>query len=81
LKNVFTSEEIANFKPILSDEVALKNQQNLAMEQSDTYSKVFIQVFNLWTQTEEVRKMVMNKRLSQIAADLMSCEQVRIYYD
>jgi hypothetical protein len=81
LKNDFTSWEIAHFTTILSDEVALKNQQNLPIEKRDTYSKVFLQVFNLWTQSEEDRKMVMNKRLSQISADLMSGAHLRIYHD
>ncbi|MEP0712496.1 hypothetical protein [Algoriphagus sp.] len=35
----------------------------------------------MWTESEEVKKVVLTKRLAQIAADLMGCEQVRIYHD
>lgn len=81
LKNVLSAEEIAHFNEVISEEVARKNQQHIPLEKRDTYSKAFLQIFNLWRESDEVKKLVMNKRLAQIAADLMGCEKVRIYHD
>jgi ectoine hydroxylase-related dioxygenase (phytanoyl-CoA dioxygenase family) len=51
------------------------------MEERDTYGKAFLQIKNLWRHDENVRKMVMSKRLAQVAADLLGVKNVRIYHD
>jgi ectoine hydroxylase-related dioxygenase (phytanoyl-CoA dioxygenase family) len=81
LKNVLSPEVIAHFNEVISKEVDKLNKQNAPLDERDTYGKAFLQIFNLWRENEEVAKLVLSKRLGQIAADLMACEKVRIYHD
>ena len=81
LKNVLSPEVIAHFNEVISKEVDKLNTQKAPVGERDTYGKAFLQIFNLWTENEEVAKLVLSKRLGQIAADLMDCEKVRIYHD
>lgn len=74
-------DEIDYFNNVISSEVDRLNAQTKPIEKRDTYSKAFLQIFNLWTENKEVAKLVLSKRLGQIAADLMGCEKVRIYHD
>ncbi|WP_194973006.1 phytanoyl-CoA dioxygenase family protein [Aquiflexum lacus] len=81
LKNVLSPEVIAHFNKVISKEVDNLNKQKAPLDERDTYGKAFLQIFNLWRENEEVAKLVLSKRLGQIAADLMDCEKVRIYHD
>jgi ectoine hydroxylase-related dioxygenase (phytanoyl-CoA dioxygenase family) len=81
LKQVLSPEEVAHFGEVILTEVNRKNTQDSPLDQRDTYSKAFLQIFNLWIDNNEIKKLIMSKRLAQIAADLMDCEQVRIYHD
>jgi ectoine hydroxylase-related dioxygenase (phytanoyl-CoA dioxygenase family) len=81
LKNVLSSEVIAHFNEVISMEVDKLNNQKAPLDERDTYGKAFLQIFNLWRENEEVAKLVLSKRLGQIAADLMDCDKVRIYHD
>jgi ectoine hydroxylase-related dioxygenase (phytanoyl-CoA dioxygenase family) len=81
LKNVLGKDEINYFNTVISSEVDRLNAQTKPIEKRDTYSKAFLQIFNLWRENIEVAKLVLSKRLGQIAADLMGCEKVRIYHD
>ncbi|QDU71706.1 phytanoyl-CoA dioxygenase family protein [Mucisphaera calidilacus] len=51
------------------------------IEERDTYGKAFIQVTNIWEQSEEARRFVMGKRLGRIAAELLGVAGVRLYHD
>jgi ectoine hydroxylase-related dioxygenase (phytanoyl-CoA dioxygenase family) len=57
------------------------NTQHLALEDRDTYGKAFLQIMNLWVQSDAVHPFVFSKRLAQIAADLLGIEGVRLYHD
>lgn len=81
LKNVLGKDEINYFNTVISSEVDRLNAQTKPIEKRDTYSKAFLQIFNLWRENIEVAKLVLSKRLGQIATDLMGCEKVRIYHD
>lgn len=81
LKNVLSPEVIAHFNKVISGEVDKLNKQQAPLDERDTYGKAFLQIFNLWRENEEVAKLVLSKRLGQIAADLMDCGKVRIYHD
>jgi len=81
LKNVLDTETLAYFNQVISDEVARLHILHSPLEERDTYSKAFVQIFNLWRNNEAVRQLIMSKRLGQIAADLMRCQKVKIYHD
>lgn len=81
LKQVLSPEVIDYFNGIISEEVDKLNSKSLPLESRDTYGKAFLQIFNLWRENEEVKELVLSKRLAGIASDLMGCEKVRIYHD
>ena len=81
LKQVLSPEVIDYFNGIFSEEVDKLNSKSLPLESRDTYGKAFLQIFNLWKENEEVKELVLSKRLAGIASDLMGCEKVRIYHD
>ena len=81
LKNVFSSELIDHFNSIISEVVDHLNTQVVPLEKRDTYGKAFLQLFNLWTESDAVKSLCFSKRLTKIAADLMEVEGVRMYHD
>jgi ectoine hydroxylase-related dioxygenase (phytanoyl-CoA dioxygenase family) len=81
LKNVLSAEAIAYLNTTISDEVQRLNTQHLPMDERDTYGKAFLQIMNIWTKSEPVKKIVFSKRLAKIAADLLGVSGVRLYHD
>lgn len=81
LKNVFSSELIDHFNSIISKVVDHLNTQEVPLEKRDTYGKAFLQLFNLWRESDAVKSLCFSKRLAKIAADLMEVEGVRMYHD
>ena len=81
LKNVLSPEAIAYFNDTISNEVKRLNTQHLPLEERDTYGKAFLQVMNIWTRSEPVKKIVFSKRLAKIATELLGVDGVRLYHD
>ena len=81
LKNVLATEVVDYMQTTISAEVQRLNTQHVPLEQRDTYSKAFLQIMNMWTQSESVKDIVFSKRLAKIATDLMGVEGVRMYHD
>ena len=81
LKNVLSPEVVDYMRETISAEVQRLNTQHIPLEQRDTYSKAFLQIMNIWTQSETVKNIVFSKRLAKIATDLMGVEGVRMYHD
>ena len=81
LKNVLSPEVVEYMRTTISAEVQRLNTQHIPLEQRDTYSKAFLQIMNIWTQSESVKDIVFSKRLAKIATDLMGVEGVRMYHD
>ncbi len=81
LKNVLSPEVVEYMRTTISAEVQRLNTQHIPLEQRDTYSKAFLQIMNIWTQSEAVKDIVFSKRLAKIATDLMGVEGVRMYHD
>jgi ectoine hydroxylase-related dioxygenase (phytanoyl-CoA dioxygenase family) len=81
LKNVLSPETIQYINQVISSEVKRLNTQHLPIEQRDTYGKAFLQIMNLWTQSELAKEIVFSKKLAQIAADLLEVRSVRLYHD
>ena len=57
------------------------NTQTLPLEERTTYDRAFLQVMNLWRESDSVRDFVLGKTLARIAADLMEVDGVRLYHD
>ena len=81
LKQVFTPEEIAEANAVITARVARMRTDHTPLEARDTYGKAFLQLMNLWTEDEAVRRFVFNERLAEIAARLLEVDGVRMYHD
>src|ERR1700744_3128551 len=81
LKDVFSRELLQHYRRIISARVAELSADALPFEQRTTYGKAFLQIMNLWTQSDKVKEFVFGKRLGRIAAELMDVSGVRIYHD
>lgn len=81
LKQVLDSATIAFFEDVITREVFRLNTQGAPLEERDTYGKAFLQVTNLWTHSDIVKRLVFSPRLAGIAAALMEVEGVRLYHD
>ena len=81
LKNVLATEVVDYMRTTISAKVQRLNTQHVPLEQRDTYSKAFLQIMNIWTQSESVKDIVFSKRLAKIATDLMGVKGVRMYHD
>jgi ectoine hydroxylase-related dioxygenase (phytanoyl-CoA dioxygenase family) len=79
LKQVFSTEELGHYAPEI-ERLTLAKQAR-PMEERSTYGKAFLQVTNLWEQSEVAREFVFGKRLARIAAELLEVDGVRLYHD
>lgn len=81
LKNIFYSETLSYYGRLITEKVAEKIKNVSDLDDRDTYGKAFLQIFNLWTESEEIKKFVFSKRLAKIATELMEVDGVKIYHD
>jgi len=81
LKNVFDEPTLKYFGPLISEKVEEKNQNVDDLSERDTYGKAFLQIFNLWTEDQEIKRLIFSKKLAKIATELMEVEGVRMYHD
>lgn len=81
LKQVFSPNLLEGYRQEIARKVEELNTQHLPIEKRSTYDKAFLQVMNLWTESEVIREFVFGRRLARIATELMDCSGVRIYHD
>jgi len=81
LKQVFSPEELNNYRSLISAKVHEINEEERDLQDRDTYGKAFLQLFNLWTKDEGIKELVFHQRLAAIASQLMQCDGVRLYHD
>jgi ectoine hydroxylase-related dioxygenase (phytanoyl-CoA dioxygenase family) len=81
LKNVLSPKVLKYYGKEITKKVFELNTQHLPMEERDTYHKAFLQIVNLWKESDLIREFVMGKRLAQIASDLLGTSGVRLYHD
>lgn len=81
LKNVLSPEVLAYYGDEITQQVIRLNTLKKPMHLRSTYEKAFLQIMNLWRQSEIVKQFVFSKRLGKIAADLMGVNGVRLYHD
>lgn len=80
-RGLLSPGEVAVYHGVISAAAAKYNTEKRKIEDRDTYGKAFLQIMNLWRHDENVKKMVMSKRLARVAADLLGVKNVRIYHD
>ncbi len=82
LKDVFNREELDYYGRELTKLVMeLNPRKGIPMEQRNTYAKAFIQVGNLWTRSEVIRRFSFSRRLAGIATELLGTKGVRMWHD
>ncbi len=81
LKHVLSEELISFFEEEITNLVFKLNKLTKPMAERTTYERAFLQIMNLWEESDEVKSLVFSKRLAQIAANLMGVDGVRIYHD
>ncbi len=81
IKHILSANVIAAMDTIITAEVHKLNNQELALEERDTYGKAFLQIMNIWRNSADVKEIVFSKRIAQIAAALLEVDGVRIYHD
>ena len=81
IKNIFDVSVVDYMNIVISKEVDRLNNQQIPLEERDTYGKAFLQIMNLWTHTSAVKDIVFSKKIAQIATGLMQTAGVRLYHD
>lgn len=81
LKQVLDAETLVYFNRVITEQVVRMNTVDVPLDQRDTYGKAFLQLFNLWRENDEVKRLVFSKRLARIAAELMEADGSRLYHD
>ena len=81
LKNIFDPETLKFFEQLISKRVVQKSKDSIPLTKRDTYGKAFLQLSNLWTEDEEIKRCGVAKRLARIAAELMEVGGVRMYHE
>ena len=81
LKNVLSKETLDYYGKEITQQVIRLNKQTKPMEQRTTYEKAFLQIGNIWTQSEIAKEFCFSKKLARIATELMGCRGVRMYHD
>ena len=81
LKHVLSPKLLDHYSRIITERVAELSADAVPLEQRTTYGKAFLQIMNLWIQSDQVKEFVFGKRLARIAAELMDATGVRLYHD
>jgi len=81
LKDVFDAGTLRRYGEQITRLTVALNTQTLPLEQRSTYDRAFLQVMNLWEQSETVREFVFGRRLAGLAAALLEVDGVRLYHD
>lgn len=81
LKQVLSADILECYGTEITDKIKELNTLHIPMEERSTYQKAFLQVMNLWRESEIVKEFVFSKRLAGIAAQLMEVDSVRLYHD
>ena len=81
LKGVFGPEELGRYGPQIERLTLERSKGKPPVAERSTYGKAFLQVTNLWEQSDAARDFVFGKRLARIAAELLEVEGVRLYHD
>lgn len=81
LRGVCTPDEMAAYRDVILEATMRHNRETRPIEERDTYGKAFLQVMNLWTVEEAVKRFTLSRRFATIAKQLMEVDGVRLYHD
>lgn len=81
IRDLATSAEIEPYRSAIGAVGDRGRVDHRPFEERDTYGRAFLQMFNLWRLSEEVRQLVFAPRFAAVAAALMGVSAVRLYHD
>ena len=81
IKQVLNASVIAHFKEVISQKVTELSSEIKPLDQRDTYGKAFLQLMNLWVDSEVIKSLIFSRRIAHIASQLMQVSGVRLYHD
>lgn len=82
LHGVFEEVTLRRFEREVSRLVDLRNPvAGVPLAERDTYGRAFIQVFNLWRESDEAKALSFSRRLARIATELLGTQGVRLWHD
>ncbi len=81
VRGLASAEEVDAYRPVITAAAAAYNTETRSIEERDTYGKAFLQIMNLWTKAEGVKRFTFARRFAGVAAELMGVDGVRIYHD
>lgn len=81
LKSVLSPDVLRSYGSEITRLTIASSTQTKPLHDRTTYDRAFLQVMNLWEQSEKVKAFVLGKTLGRIAADLLNVRGVRLYHD
>lgn len=81
IRGLATPEDVAAHRPALLEAAPKGRYDHRPLEERDTYGKAFVQMVNLWTHDERVKRFVFARRFARVAAELLGVDAVRLYHD
>lgn len=81
LNGLASPDEIAAVRPAIVETGPQALFDRRPIQERDTYGRAFLQMFNLWTLNDRVRRFVFARRFARAAAELMGVSGVRLYHD
>lgn len=81
IPQVLNKEEVGYYREVINKAAHTFNTEKRKLEDRDTYGKAFLQITNLWESDPDVVAYSLAKRFGKIAAELLGCDNVRIYHD
>jgi ectoine hydroxylase-related dioxygenase (phytanoyl-CoA dioxygenase family) len=81
IPQLLRENEVNAFQKAIKDTVVHYSDEQRPLHERDTYGKAFLQIFNLWLKSEEVKRFTLARRFAGVAAALLGVDKVRIYHD
>jgi hypothetical protein len=81
LRGVLTAETLQRYADEITAKVVELNTMHLPLAERSTYYKAFLQVTNIWRESDIARELVFSPRLARIATELLGTKGVRLYHD
>jgi ectoine hydroxylase-related dioxygenase (phytanoyl-CoA dioxygenase family) len=81
LGQVLSPQTLARYGPEITRLTLQLTREKRPLAERETNGQAFLQVTNLWRQSERVREFVFAKRLARLAAALLETSAVRLYHD
>ena len=81
LHGVLTAETLQPYADEITAKVLELNTMHLPLSERSTYHKAFLQVTNIWRESDIAKELVFSRRLARIATELLGTKGVRLYHD